>query len=74
MIAVIGANATQTMATGGVGAGVKVLYEITPLEGLRNRIGDRAELIIAQGYDLINSRFVNIVQDLLERFKISVDV
>ena len=50
VIAVIGANATQTMATGGMGAGVKTLYEVTPLEGLKNKIGDRAEIIYAQGY------------------------
>ena len=50
IIAVIGANATQIMATGGVGAGVKTLYEVTPLEGLKNRIGDKAEIIFAQGY------------------------
>jgi len=50
VIAVIGANATQIMATGGLGAGVKALYEITPLEGLKNKIGDKAEIIYAQGY------------------------
>lgn len=50
LIAVIGANATQTMASGGMGAGVKALYEITPLEGLKNRIGDKAEIVFAQGY------------------------
>jgi len=50
LIAIIGANATQTMASGGLGAGVKALYEITPLEGLKNKIGDRAEIIFAQGY------------------------
>jgi beta-glucosidase len=50
-IAVIGANATQTMATGGLGAGVKTLYEVTPLDGLKNRIGDKAEIIFAQGYE-----------------------
>ncbi len=50
VIAVIGANATQIMATGGMGAGVKTLYEITPLEGLKNRIGDKAEIVYAQGY------------------------
>ncbi len=50
VIAVIGANATQIMATGGMGAGVKTLYEVTPLEGLKNRIGDKAEIIFAQGY------------------------
>ena len=51
VIALIGANATQIMATGGLGAGVKTLYEITPLEGLKNRIGDKAEIIYAKGYD-----------------------
>jgi len=50
VIAVIGANATQTMGLGGMGAGVKTLYEVTPLEGLKNRIGNKAEIIYAQGY------------------------
>jgi beta-glucosidase len=50
VIAVIGANATQTMGLGGMGAGVKTLYEVTPLEGLKNRIGDKAEIVYAQGY------------------------
>jgi len=51
VIAVIGANAVQTMGLGGMGAGVKTLYEVTPLEGLKNRIGDQAEIIYAQGYE-----------------------
>jgi beta-glucosidase len=50
VIAVIGANATQTMGLGGMGAGVKTLYEVTPLEGLKNKIGDKAEILYAQGY------------------------
>ncbi len=50
-IAVVGANAVQVMATGGLGAGVKTLYEVTPLEGLKNRIGDKAEIIYAKGYE-----------------------
>ena len=50
VIAVIGANATQTMGLGGMGAGVKTLYEVTPLEGLKNRIGDKAEIVYSQGY------------------------
>jgi len=50
VIAVIGANAVQTMGLGGMGAGVKTLYEVTPLEGLKNKIGDKAELVYAQGY------------------------
>lgn len=49
-IAVIGDNSDKIMATGGVGAGVKALYEITPIAGLRNRIGDKAKIVYAQGY------------------------
>ena len=49
-IAVIGDNADKIMATGGVGAGVKALYEVTPLAGLRNRVGDKAKIVYAQGY------------------------
>jgi beta-glucosidase len=50
-IAVIGDNAERKMSSGGVGAGVKALYEVTPLEGLKNKIGDKAEIIYAQGYE-----------------------
>ncbi len=51
VIAVIGANAEQTMGLGGMGAGVKTLYEVTPLEGLKNKIGDKAEILYAKGYE-----------------------
>lgn len=51
VIAVIGANATQKMASGGLGAGVKTLYEVTPLEGLTKKIGERAEIKYAKGYE-----------------------
>lgn len=51
VIAVIGDNATRPMASGGVGAGVKVLYEVTPLEGLKDKIGDKAEILFEQGYE-----------------------
>ncbi|MBN1465415.1 glycoside hydrolase family 3 C-terminal domain-containing protein [candidate division KSB1 bacterium] len=50
-IAVIGANAVQTVALGGMGAGVKTLYEVTPLQGLKNRIKDKADIVYAQGYE-----------------------
>lgn len=49
-IAVIGDNADKKMSNGGVGAGVKALYEITPLAGLRNRVGNKAKIVYAQGY------------------------
>lgn len=51
VIAVVGANAMQIMGSGGMGAGVKTLYEVTPLEGLKNRIRDKAEIIFAKGYE-----------------------
>ncbi len=57
VIAVIGANAIQKMATGGLGAGVKALYEVTPLEGLKNKIGDRAEIIFVQGYEPVQYNY-----------------
>lgn len=57
VIAVIGANAIQTMAQGGLGAGVKTLYEVTPLKGLKDRIGNRAEILFARGYEPVVYRF-----------------
>ncbi|WP_291856631.1 beta-glucosidase [Marinilabilia sp.] len=50
IIAVIGDNAEQKMANGGIGAGVKALYEVSPLEGLKNKIGNQAEIVYAKGY------------------------
>ena len=49
-IAVIGDNATRKLASGGFGAGVKTRYEITPLQGLKSKIGDKASIEFAQGY------------------------
>lgn len=49
-IAVIGQNAVLTTANGGVGAGVKTLYEISPLEGIQARAGDNIEVMYAPGY------------------------
>ena len=49
-IAVIGQNAVLKTQSGGMGAGVKALYEVTPLEGIRKRAGDAAEVVYAPGY------------------------
>lgn len=49
-IAVIGENAIKMMTVGGGSSSLKVKYEITPLEGLKARIGDRAEIVYARGY------------------------
>ncbi len=49
-IAVIGDNATRKHAHGGNSSGVKAKYEITPLAGLKNRIGSEVKLNVTQGY------------------------
>lgn len=49
-IAVIGLNATASTASGGMGAGAKTPYEITPLQGLKNRLGGDVEIQYAQAY------------------------
>ena len=49
-IAVIGQNAVLKTQSGGVGAGVKALYEVTPLEGIRKRAGADVQVTYAPGY------------------------
>jgi beta-glucosidase len=49
-IAVIGDNARKKNALGGFGAGVKTKREVTPLEGLKNRLPESVEIIFSQGY------------------------
>ena len=49
-IAVIGNNATKKNALGGFGAGVKTKREITPLEGLQNRLPASIKINYAEGY------------------------
>ena len=49
-IAVIGQNAVLKTQSGGVGAGVKSPYEVTPLQGIQKRAGDEVEVIYAPGY------------------------
>ena len=49
-IAVIGQNAVLKTQSGGMGAGVKALYEVTPLEGIRKRAGADVEVLYAPGY------------------------
>jgi beta-glucosidase len=49
-IAIIGNNATKKNALGGFGAGVKTKREITPLEGLKNRLPSSIKINYAEGY------------------------
>lgn len=49
-IAVIGSNATKKNALRGFGAGVKTKREVSPLEGLKNRLPDNIAINYAEGY------------------------
>lgn len=49
-ILVVGDNATRLMSRSGGSSEVKSKYEITPLEGIRRRVGDAAEVLWQQGY------------------------
>jgi beta-glucosidase len=49
-IAVIGFNADRSQAKGGFTAGVKPKYEVTPLQGLRDKLDGKVTINYAQGY------------------------
>lgn len=49
-IAVIGENAVKMMTVGGGSSSLKAKYEISPLDGIRRRFGDKAEVVYARGY------------------------
>jgi beta-glucosidase len=49
-IVVIGENALQKYSQGGFGAGVKAKYEVTPLDGLKNRLGNSVKIDYKAGY------------------------
>ncbi|MGA2853261.1 MAG: glycoside hydrolase family 3 C-terminal domain-containing protein [Verrucomicrobiota bacterium] len=49
-VAVIGENAVRHNANGFFGAGVKTLYEITPLDGIKQFVGDKAGVTYSAGY------------------------
>lgn len=49
-IAVIGENAIKMMTVGGGSSSLKAKYEVSPLDGLRQRFGSDVEIIYARGY------------------------
>ena len=59
-IAVVGPRIETRTASGGMGAGAKSPYEITALQGLKDRIGEEAEIVfsrddmgVAEGADVV---------------------
>ena len=55
-IAVIGQNAVLSTAAGGVGAGVKTPYEVTPLQGIQRRAGNAVKVTYVPGYKNFGGR------------------
>ena len=49
-IAVIGENAIKMMTVGGGSSSLKVQRELSPLDGIKARVGDKAEIVYARGY------------------------
>lgn len=49
-IAVIGENAIKMMTVGGGSSLLKVQREISPLDGIRQRVGNQVEVVYARGY------------------------
>ena len=49
-LAVIGVNADRPNAMGGGSSQIKAKYEITPLQGLRNLLGNSVDISYVQGY------------------------
>lgn len=49
-IAVIGENAVKMMSVGGGSSSLKVQYEVSPLCGICERVGDAGKVVYARGY------------------------
>lgn len=49
-IVVVGENAIKMMTVGGGSSSLKVKYEISPLDGLKKRVGSHADIVYARGY------------------------
>lgn len=49
-IAVVGENAVKMMTVGGGSSSLKVQRELSPLDGIRQRVGNQAEVVYARGY------------------------
>lgn len=48
-LAVIGENATRLQAYGGDSSRIKAFYEISPLQGILNRVGDKVNITYSEG-------------------------
>ena len=49
-IAVIGENAIKAMTVGGGSSSLKAKYEVSPLDGIKKRVGNKTQVVYARGY------------------------
>lgn len=54
-LAVIGDNATRKHSNGGLSSEIKAVYEVTPLEALRAKWGDKVDIRFAQGCEKLST-------------------
>ena len=54
-LAVIGDNATRKHSNGCLSSEIKAVYEVTPLEALRAKWGDKVDIRFAQGYEKLST-------------------
>ena len=65
-LAVIGRNADLIQSNGGGSAEIKALYEITPLMGIKMRLGGNTEVKYAKGYDNDSSKSDELIKEAVE--------
>lgn len=71
-IAVIGENATRSMTAGGGSSELKPQFEISPLEGLKQRY-KKAKIIHAMGYHTGPSVYDNVIPSKLDQDSLRVE-
>ncbi|MCL5128313.1 beta-glucosidase [Algibacter sp. L4_22] len=71
-IAVIGENATRSMTAGGGSSELKPKFEISPLEGLKQRY-KKAKIIHAMGYHTGSSVYDNIIPSNLNQDSLRIE-
>lgn len=69
-VAIIGDNATRKHCEGGFSSGVKAKKEVTPLEGIKNLVGESVKINFSQGYEKTSNLkdFVRIADNSLNEY------
>ena len=70
-LAVVGANADHKHAGAGGSSQVKAYYEVTPLAGLKNLLGDKTQISYARGYEIVKGEPDNaeLIKEAIETVK-----